>query len=182
MSDTKEKIMDIAEELIRTKGYHAFSYKDISSPLNIRNAAIHYHFSTKADLGAAVIERVMSRYQDRSQAAEVLSVKEQLQQFIDIYEETNAHNHVCFVGALGPAYQTLPEKMQTELRKAAKQTKGRLIEILKLGLESGEFTFDEPVSEKADLIITSLLASLILKRVSGDNIINSITKNIMASV
>jgi len=31
MSVTREKILELGENLIRTKGYNAFSYQDISS-------------------------------------------------------------------------------------------------------------------------------------------------------
>ena len=46
--ETKDKIRNLAEELIRTKGYNAFSYADLSAPLQIKNAAIHYHFPSNA--------------------------------------------------------------------------------------------------------------------------------------
>ena len=39
------------------RGFHAFSYQDISSALGVRNAAVHYHFRTKVLLVAAVVER-----------------------------------------------------------------------------------------------------------------------------
>ncbi|MBB4046226.1 AcrR family transcriptional regulator [Bacteroides reticulotermitis] len=39
----------MADELIKTIGYNAFSYADISKQLNIKNAAIHYYFPTKSD-------------------------------------------------------------------------------------------------------------------------------------
>ena len=56
-TDTRERILDEAERLMGARGYSGFSYQDISRPLGIRNAAIHYHFPAKADLGLAVIER-----------------------------------------------------------------------------------------------------------------------------
>ena len=48
MSITREKILELGENLIRTKGYNAFSYQDISSKLGIKNAAVHYYFPTKS--------------------------------------------------------------------------------------------------------------------------------------
>ena len=55
--DTREEIIDLAEDLIRQNGYNAFSYSDIAAMLEVRPAAIHYHFPSKSDLGVAVIER-----------------------------------------------------------------------------------------------------------------------------
>ena len=60
-SNTAEEILDIAEMLIQTRGYSAFSYQDIATRLDIRKASIHYHFQTKSALGAAVVERYAAR-------------------------------------------------------------------------------------------------------------------------
>ena len=53
--DTRSEIINIADALIRAKGYNAFSFTDIGKQLNIKNASIHYHFPTKTDLGVAII-------------------------------------------------------------------------------------------------------------------------------
>lgn len=51
MSGTRERILELGEELILTKGYNGFSYQDISTALGIKNAAIHYYFASKENLG-----------------------------------------------------------------------------------------------------------------------------------
>ena len=63
--DTRTSILNLAEKLIRTRGYHAFSYQDISKPLKIKNAAVHYHFPAKADLGLAVIQRTIESFKKK---------------------------------------------------------------------------------------------------------------------
>ena len=40
-SETAEQILDLAETLIQTRGYSAFSYQDIADALGIRKASIH---------------------------------------------------------------------------------------------------------------------------------------------
>ena len=61
-SETAEQILDLAETLIQTRGYSAFSYQDIADSLGIRKASIHYHFPSKADLGVAVVDRYIARF------------------------------------------------------------------------------------------------------------------------
>ena len=51
MNDTRNEIIRLGSELIRSIGYNSFSYADISKALNIKNAAIHYYFPSKSDLG-----------------------------------------------------------------------------------------------------------------------------------
>ncbi|KFJ90149.1 TetR family transcriptional regulator, partial [Pseudomonas sp. 1-7] len=49
-------MIQTAENLMRTRGYTAFSYADLSEAVGIRKASIHHHFPTKEDLGAAIVE------------------------------------------------------------------------------------------------------------------------------
>ena len=45
--DTREQIVDTALQLLMQRGVNGFSYRDISEPLGIKNAAVHYHFPSK---------------------------------------------------------------------------------------------------------------------------------------
>ena len=69
-SDTADRILDVAERLVQMLGFNGFSYADIAAELKITKASLHYHFATKAELGA----RLIARYQGRFQAALAASV------------------------------------------------------------------------------------------------------------
>ena len=56
MTERKTEILDVAEELLLSRGYCAFSYQDIADRLGIRKASLHHHFATKEDLGVALCE------------------------------------------------------------------------------------------------------------------------------
>ena len=60
--ETADQILDLAEMLIQTRGYTAFGYQDIADRLGIRKASIHYHFPSKTNLGAAVVDRYAARF------------------------------------------------------------------------------------------------------------------------
>ena len=47
---TAHRILDVAEELVQTRGVNGMSYADISARLGITKASLHYHFASKADL------------------------------------------------------------------------------------------------------------------------------------
>jgi AcrR family transcriptional regulator len=55
--DTKEKILDVAEELFAKSGYQATSMRAITSLAEVNLAAINYHFGSKQGLVTAVVER-----------------------------------------------------------------------------------------------------------------------------
>ena len=61
-SHTSERILDIAERLVQTRGFNNFSYADIASELGITTASLHYHFPGKAELGQALITRYAERF------------------------------------------------------------------------------------------------------------------------
>ena len=54
--------MDEAEFLIRTRGYAAFSYADLAQTAGITKASVHYHFPTKEDLVAVLVQRYLERF------------------------------------------------------------------------------------------------------------------------
>jgi len=59
---TAARILDVAEGLVQVRGFNGFSYADISAEVGITKAALHYHFSGKADLGLALITRYAGRF------------------------------------------------------------------------------------------------------------------------
>ena len=54
---TKDKIMDAAEKLFARRGFHGTSVRDITGAAGVDLALVNYHFGSKKQLLAAVIER-----------------------------------------------------------------------------------------------------------------------------
>jgi AcrR family transcriptional regulator len=55
--DTKRKILDTAEILFATRGYHPTSLRAVTHSAKVNLAAVHYHFGSKQALLEAVIAR-----------------------------------------------------------------------------------------------------------------------------
>jgi AcrR family transcriptional regulator len=51
----KRRILDAAESLFQTHGYHATSMHEVMDAARVSGGALHHHFATKKDLGLAVI-------------------------------------------------------------------------------------------------------------------------------
>lgn len=60
MNQTNQQILYYARNFLQSRGYHGFSYKDISQKLGIKNAAIHHYYPKKEDLVAALLEESRS--------------------------------------------------------------------------------------------------------------------------
>ena len=179
MNSTKAAIIQLADILIRQKGYHGFSYRDISVPLQIKNAAIHYHFPAKKDLGLAVIQRNRKSFVDQTQVWASQSPGHQIKQFVNIYKTIQKSNLVCFMGALGPFFHQLPEEMQAALRETSHTIRQWVTKTLERGLMEGQFHFSQSPSDLADVLVSALMASLILNEVTHEDLTKKI-ENLVA--
>jgi AcrR family transcriptional regulator len=54
---TKDKLMDAAEKLFARRGFHGASLRDITAEAGVDLALVNYHFGSKKQLLAAVLER-----------------------------------------------------------------------------------------------------------------------------
>ena len=61
MSETAERLMDLAEARIRDAGYGGFSFRDLAAEIGIKSASVHHHFPIKAGMAAAVARRCGER-------------------------------------------------------------------------------------------------------------------------
>lgn len=168
---TKRKILDLAETLLQHRGYNAFSYQHLSSELGIKNAAIHYHFPTKKDLGIQIIERTRARFLKWTNNPEhrILPTREQLDWFVKSYQyNLNTNNRVCLIGSLATDYYTLPLSMQSAINKLSYEVQAWLARLLDSGRQAGEISFEGPSQDKALTIISSLGGSLQLARLMGN--------------
>ena len=171
-SGTAEQILDLAEMLIQTRGYSAFSYQDIADALGITKASIHYHFASKTDLGIAVVDR----YVERFGAAFVAIAADQSQPsmaMLDFYIEpyfgyARTPDRVCLCGALAGEILALPPELRARVDRFFRAHQTWLTGILKRGAARGEFTLAAPASKMARLIFGALQGALLVKRTTGD--------------
>lgn len=168
MSVTREKIIELGENLIRTKGYNAFSYQDISTELGIKNAAVHYYFPSKENLGTSIVKTNIQRFEEMvdNMHSRGFDELQQLDTFIKIYIKSHREQKLCIVGSLGPDFNTLSNTTKAELVKMTEIILKWLKEILITGKKKKIFVFKEEPENKATIIFSSLVASLQLSRIS----------------
>ncbi|WP_282095002.1 TetR/AcrR family transcriptional regulator [Epibacterium ulvae] len=112
MPDTRTQILDLAEESVRARGYHAVSFRDIATALDVKSASIHYHFRHKQDLGLAIVDRYALRVADRLGSSEELSWPEAVQRFGQVYQEAVQQQGLqCLCGLLAAESAGLPEEI-----------------------------------------------------------------------
>ena len=62
-TDTKNALLNSAENAARTLGFEGFSYADLAEDVGIRKASIHHHFPSKANLSAALMQRYHQNFE-----------------------------------------------------------------------------------------------------------------------
>jgi TetR/AcrR family transcriptional regulator, transcriptional repressor for nem operon len=102
LSETAERLMDLAEAHIRHRGYGGFSFRELAAEIGIKSASVHHHFPTKAAMAAAVARR----YGDRFLAAVAAQPNERIEDAIAAYrsafrEALDRDGQMCLCGVLG---------------------------------------------------------------------------------
>ena len=168
--DTKTLILNHAGRLLRTKGFNGFSYKDISGPLGIRNAAVHYHFATKADLGVALIQRYRSILrQSAERFARDRDARAQLEGYLCfMLKEHSDCDEICPLGIIAADYFTVPDAMRDQAQKLVKEMLAWMTEVLEVGREQGVFSFEGSAEDKALCVKATTQGAGQLARLSGE--------------
>ena len=117
-SDTADRILDVAERLVQMLGFNGFSYADIAAELKITKASLHYHFATKAELGARLIARYHGRFQAALAAIDGESDddRRKLRHYAELYADVLRRNRMCLCGMLASDFATLPKPMKDGVR------------------------------------------------------------------
>jgi TetR/AcrR family transcriptional repressor of nem operon len=168
INTTKERILTEAEALIQTKGYNAFSFKDIATVINIKTASIHYHFPSKEDLGVAVIvwhaDKIAGVLSEINSDVS-LSIREKVQMFFDAVQTLtfNTENKMCLGGMFASDLQSLPIAIQNQVKKFFSMILDWLEELLVVHGFSKEASLSI-----AKQIIALIEGALLLARLYGD--------------
>lgn len=167
---TAQRILDIAQDLCQSRGFNAFSYKDIADVLGIKTASIHYHYPTKTDLGKALLTRYRGAF--ASELARIRAgssdPKRQLKQFTAVMEEIRSSKKLCLCGMLASDFETLPAEMKTQVKGFLNDAEQWIEECLIAGKKDGTFEFSAPAHTVAHVFLASLQGMLMCGRALGN--------------
>jgi TetR/AcrR family transcriptional regulator, transcriptional repressor for nem operon len=117
-SSTRDKIIELAQEAIATRGYAAFSFRELAAELGIKSASIHYHFPTKTHLGVEVARAWRQKLETALMgiAAQTANPRQALDDLVSIYRheaKTSQRMTVCTM--LAAEINNLPEEIRSEM-------------------------------------------------------------------
>ena len=169
-ADTSQRILEIAERLLQTRGYNAFSYADIAAALRITKASLHYHFPSKADLGRQLIERYERLFLQALAAIDQggADAAEKLRQYVGLYAKVLRNDRMCLCGMLAAEFATLPKPMKTELKHFFDANERWLAGVLAEGQATKKLRFSGSPQDAARYLVGSLEGAMMLARSYAD--------------
>ncbi len=165
--NTRDKIVYLADEFIRTQGYNAFSYSDIGKYMAMRPAAVHYHFPIKTDLGLEVIRRELARVAQFRRQAPDGSGGDQLKRLFQTFWRQAVEGRLCLMGSLTSDFTTFDDPMQDAVRNLCGEIASWVADCLEEERKEGRMRFEGNAADRALLIVSTLLSSLLMGRVLG---------------
>lgn len=170
-SNTAEKIMDVAQEMVQTRGYHAFSYRDISERIGIKTASIHYYYPAKSDLAKAMLERIRGMFEGGLEGidANAGNAEDKLRMFAGIFLETYGEDgRLCPFCMMATTQGTIPDSVQDEVRAFWSRGEQWVENTLIEGQKSGELQLPDSAQLIARMMVSSLEGAMVVAKAFDD--------------
>jgi TetR/AcrR family transcriptional repressor of nem operon len=167
---TAERILDVAEALVQSRGFNGFSYADVAEALGISKAALHYHFPGKAELGEALIARYASRFGDALVAVDrdEPDGPAKLRAYARLYADVFQDDRMCLCGMLAADYATLPDPMRERVVRFFDDNERWLARVLEAGRSDGTLRFHGSSRSVARTLVGGLEGAMLVARPYGD--------------
>lgn len=169
-SSTQSAILDVAQELVQTRGYNAFSFRDVAERVGIRAASIHHHYRTKPDLGAAMLIRYRAGFcRSLADIREKHSeYDEALHAFSELFASTIGEGRMCLAGTLAVEFETLAPEMQDEVRGFFRDAEAWLGELFTAAHSVGRLRRCESPEALAATFLATVEGVMMCARALGD--------------
>jgi len=171
VASTADRILDVAEDLVQTRGYGAFSYADIADQLRLRKASIHHHFASKGELTRAVAARYRAAFREKLRALETRQPDpgRRLKGYVRLFQEAlRQGDHMCLYGMLAADFASLPEAVRGEVTGFFDDQEAWLTRVLDAGQKAGRFRFAGKPQAEARMLFAALEGAMLVARTRGE--------------
>ena len=174
--DRKQQIVQLAQMLVRQRGFDSFSYQDLSDQLGIRKASIHYHFPAKEDLGIALIDNMIAWISHRfgEMKRDGLPAWDMLDQILAIMRTGCEHGCMCPINSLQSSAAILTDKMKARLDILEETELEAFMMILDTGVEEGSMSFEGEPRHMAMVTASIIKGATLYGRRHGNDTFDSV--------
>ncbi len=115
----KQALLKAAESKVRQGGYSNFSFRELAAEVGIKSASVHYHFPTKADLGAELAKQYTDTFLGALGDPKTLlkNGEDPIALYASLFRQALINDEkMCLCGLLGAETDSLPEKVKRETK------------------------------------------------------------------
>lgn len=171
-TSTSDEILNCARSLLIEGGYNGFSYADIAKVVGIRNASIHHHFPSKADL----VRTLVARYREEAEAGIAALERrfpdpvQQLQAYTGYWEACirDATAPICVCAVLASQIPVLPPEIALEVRAHFRALSAWLTSALARGAGQGSLRLTGTARTEAETFMACVHGAMLSARAYGD--------------
>lgn len=162
---TRQLALKRGHYYLQTVGFNGFSFQDLADDLGIRKASLHYYFSSKEDLGLALIEQYERYFNNFIHRNATLSAIRQLDAWVKFcYGMAKDHQKLCPIGVLTCELNTFSPAMRRALARFQNNQKRWVLKNLKQGQRESQFRKNLNVTWAADVFLECIQGGLQLSR------------------
>ena len=131
----------------------------------IKSASVHYHFSTKPDLGEALVQRYAAQFEAHLAQIDQNDLQQALDGFVALYSQALVLNEsICLCAVMGAEAIGLPENVNQRTKAFFAMNKTWLEQLFtQHGIDDA--------GDKAGLVVAALEGGMIVASASSDRAI-----------
>jgi TetR/AcrR family transcriptional regulator, transcriptional repressor for nem operon len=162
-ANTRQQILRVAGNLIRTRSYLGFSFQDIADAIGIRKPSLYHHFPSKEALGIEVLTEAAHAFRKWA-AATPSAPGRKLSAYFAMYRNAlRAGRGVCPAGALATGWDCIDAQLRDAVR-ALRETQIRwLTEIFSAANPRAR----RRAGERAAFVFAACQGALLSARMTG---------------
>jgi TetR/AcrR family transcriptional repressor of nem operon len=171
-SAMRERLLDVAQDLVQRRGLNAMSFQDLSNSVGIRKASVHHHFANKSEMVCALLFRYRKQFSKRVER--ILQAKSsgaaKLKAYLALFSETlqeEPHEKSCLCGMLAAELLSLREDTLEQVRGFFQDNTCVIAQILRYGRQDGTLSYRGDPTRFAGVILSSLEGALLISRCEG---------------
>jgi len=140
---TKEKILDVAQDLIQTRSFHGFSYQDMADRVGIRKPSLYHHFDSKDAIALAVLERAADWVRTQLAKVDGEDPAARLERYFEMFRDIHGKGErMCPGGSFASVFDGVSSSVQSALHRFTKLHLDLLESIVRVLLPGGRVIID----------------------------------------
>ncbi len=166
LNQTAHKLLDMAEHFTQSRGFNAFSYKDLQNEVGVKTSSIHYYFPTKQDLAVNMTERYVERFSHLlgDLALQNDNGLKRIEALTGLFVSTLHRNKFCLCGMLTSDLMGLPEAVNNKLCEFFDLNELWLAQAVELAKSQGQLKASTDPERAAAHILATLEGGMLIAR------------------